>query len=219
MAVERLDTAVGGVLNNVSYSISAGSNRCLVIGITQEAATPLVALAVTYGGQSMIQVAGISVGDATDLRTDLYFLNDAGIAAASGTTISVTGLPSNFTLHRASYANVVQTTPTVIDTDAASGAGTTVLNITSVDDGAIVCLGAMGNGGTVVWSGGAIEQTEIEDASTTVGSLADELTATGAAETYTATWTTANRRAGCAYRLTFLAGEAVEGPFRPVFRP
>jgi len=210
MAV-RLNTAASSNTDSFSYSVSAGNNRCLIVGITQEVASPSQPT-VAYGGQSMTHVVGIAVGDATDQRVDLFFLNDAGIQAASGTTIVVTGEPAAFTINAASYENCVQTTPTVTDTHASTGAGTTTLDITSSDTSVAVCLGGMGNSGTVAWSGGVTEQTEqVDVGATTTGSLADEEVTTGAAENYVGTWTTANRRAGCALILANLPAEGITG--------
>ena len=192
----RHNTPAASNTNNPTYTITAATLRGFIVGVTQEGSS-LTQPTVTYGTVSMIHIDGIAVGDATDQRVDMFWLNDAGIESASTAVVSVSGMATAFTLHMASYDNCVQTTPTVTDTHAVTGAGTTVLNFTTSDDSVAVCLGGMGNSGTVSWSGGVTEHTEQTDASpTATGSLADEEVVTGAAETYTATWTTANRRAG-----------------------
>lgn len=208
----RLDTATSANANNPSYAVSAGTNRALIVGITQEVASPSQPT-VTYGTVSMTFIGGIAVGDATDQRVDMYYLNDAGIDSASGTTVAVTGLPTAFTIHMASYENVQQTVPSGagnVDTHAATGAGTSVLSLTSQDDSVAVVVAGMGDSGTIAWSGGVTEQTEQVDAgATATGSLADEEVATGASETYTGTWTTANRRAGVGCVLQNVAAEGI----------
>ncbi len=74
-----------------AYTIAspAGLNRMLVVGISSTtSALSTQTVSVTYGGQSLT----VAVGDALSssrAHTYLFYLNEAGIALASGTTLSV----------------------------------------------------------------------------------------------------------------------------------
>ncbi len=143
-----------------SFSISAGSNRVLIVNECARGgpnASPVTA--ITYGGQSLTQVITASTtAGGPDMDSAIWILDEAGIAAASGTAFSITPTTAGitFAMFAASYENVDQTDPTVDEfsaTNTTSGNPTTQA-LTSLADGyAIAALNA--NRGTN--SGGATE--------------------------------------------------------------
>ena len=213
MAIARLDTANSGNTDGASYSVSAGSDRCLVIGIQHEGQITADGVSVTWGGQSMTQTVGIHLeAGGNDNEVRLFILLEAGIAAASGTTITITGESSNFDWSAISYTGVDQTggatTVPETNTDSTTGATPNPLtgaDIVSVADNAVVALAGMGNAGTAAWGGTnpLTEQTDQQDSTptTTTGSLADRLVTGAETVGVECTWTTPNRHVVCSMEL------------------
>lgn len=74
--------------NGMTKSISAGINRCLVVMVGLETGTDLREVtSMTYGGQAMTQVANVAAVSGFYARVQTWILNEAGIAAATSTTI------------------------------------------------------------------------------------------------------------------------------------
>lgn len=100
---------------NASYTVAAGSNRLLVVAIAStrtDIGTQTVS--VSYGGQPLTPAAGDGTSASTWNHSYLYYLNEAGIQAASGTSLNVTitGGASYYTrVYAAVYAGVDQSTP------------------------------------------------------------------------------------------------------------
>ena len=77
----------------LTYTIPTGSNtnRVLIVGIAStQAAIGARTVTITYGGQTLIPVNGDMTTATTRQHTQLYYLNEAGIDAASSTTLAVT---------------------------------------------------------------------------------------------------------------------------------
>lgn len=76
---------------NINYSVPEGSGnyRLLMVAIASEK-TPAGSISVTlsYGGQPLVPAAG-DIGSSSIPHTALYYLDEAGIDAASNTTLSV----------------------------------------------------------------------------------------------------------------------------------
>ncbi|MDO8282426.1 MAG: CxxxxCH/CxxCH domain-containing protein [Thermodesulfovibrionia bacterium] len=100
---------------NAAYTVAAGTNRLLVVAIssTQTAVgTAQTVSSITYGGQPLTLAAGDGSSTVTWNHTYLYYLNEAGIQAASGTALNVTisGGTSYYNwVYAAVYAGVDQT--------------------------------------------------------------------------------------------------------------
>jgi hypothetical protein len=98
-----------------TLSIAAGTNRMLVVAIVSSAqsANLETVTSVTYGGRALT----LAQGDASAIsqtHTYLYYLNDAGITAATSTTLSVNmsgPTPAYTWVYAAVFAGVNQTTP------------------------------------------------------------------------------------------------------------
>lgn len=97
------------------YSIDPGSGRLLVVAIgSTRTTTGSQTVSVSYGGQSLTLAAGDGGLPGTWNHSYLYYLNDAGIAAATSTDLSVTisGGTRYYTwVYAAVYAGVDQATP------------------------------------------------------------------------------------------------------------
>jgi hypothetical protein len=181
--VARLDTPTSAASTSThTYTVSAGDNRLLIVGVQQEVASATAPSAVTYGGQTMSSEVGTIATGSVDQRVDLFTLDEAGIDAASSSTISVTGAAGSATIHAASYENVDQTTP-VPETNTDSTTTSTpnpmtTAPITAGDGSAVVAFAGCGDNTTVTWAN-VTEQTEQVAATTTIGSLADTLVPSG----------------------------------------
>ena len=220
MAVTRLDAAASGNTDGASYTISAGSDRLLVIGHQVENDATPGDVTVTWGGQSLIKQVIVTIGGANTLTIILFTLDEAGIAAASGSTITFGGeQPGAFTWHAASYAGVDQTTP-IPETNSDGIDDTTPNPLTGADivagDGAaVVALGGCGNATTALsTSGDLTEQTDEQDvAGSSTGSYADGLFASGQTVDVEFTWASQNRAAVASMELAPVAAAAVSNPW------
>ena len=96
------------------YTVNAGADRLLVVAVQSSVtAAATQACTVTWGGKTLTQ----ATGDGTVSRqahTFLYYLKEADIAAATGTTLiaTVTGGTTSYNFVRAAvYTGVYQTAP------------------------------------------------------------------------------------------------------------
>lgn len=212
----RLDAATGqATTTGFNYSISAGSNRGLIVCIEQEGTT-LGQPTASYGGNSMAVVADIEVNPGTtSQRVTAFFLNESGIAGAGSTAIAVGNVATSVTVHAASYQDCAQTTPTNTATDGSTAATpnplTTVDITTSAPDSVVVSFAGMGNSGTAAWGADLTEQTEVVDSgATATGSYADaEVASSSVTVNCECTWTTQNRTAQLSFEIANAGGAAV----------
>ena len=115
----------------VSYTIPTGSNtyRVLVVAIAScQTAVGSRTVTLTYGGQTLTSVAGDMATATVQQHTQLYYLNEAGIEAAVGTTLSVTvgGGTTRMTDVYAAVFDGVNQTSTITDSQPyTSGTATT----------------------------------------------------------------------------------------------
>jgi len=211
----RLDTAANAAATTLAYSISAGNNRCLIVGAQMEG-TLSGNIGASYGGQTMSLVRQEIAGSGTTQQTvALFYLNDAGIVSAANTNVIITNLASvDQTVHARSYQDVVQTTPTNTDSDTSGAATPNPLAncdiVTSNANAVVVSLSGMGNAGTAAWGSTMTEQTQQADSSST-GSLADDEVPSPTTIACDCTWTTQNRAAIVALELEDLqSGPTIE---------
>jgi len=136
-----------------SKAVSSGSNRLMLVRTSYRIDPGVDITAVTYGGESMTLVEDENSTGGQDLHTALWRLNEAGIAAASGTAFGLT--PSTgtteFRMQAASYENVDQSSPIVDSFSSVSvnaGDDPIASALTTVAGG--IALGLIGiNQGTV----------------------------------------------------------------------
>jgi hypothetical protein len=205
----RLDAAASANATTLAYSISAGTNRRLIINVGSEG-TQAGNHTCTYGDQTATFIgAAIAGSGATQQTVTKFELTEAQIAAAVGTTITAGNVPTDFNISARSYQDCEQTTPlTNFDTDS-TGAATpnplAALDITPVGDNAIiVAFSGVGNATTATWAAPLTEQTDQATASA-AGSMADMEQVTAALVACEPTWASQNRAAGVAVAIEDLA--------------
>ena len=201
MAVTRLDAAVGSDGATTTYSVSAGTDRALIVAISWE--TSATDVSVTYGGVAMTEVFGAQEGVHGSY---MFILLDADIEAASGTTVTPTwtgGTPgtSRIKYACASYEGVDQTggsttVPAFAEAiDRASNPYTT-LDLTEAVGDLIVANYQNVSSSTVTWSAAMTQQTH--ETGGLVGSFADRLSTTDANVDIECTGPSTNARMGSA---------------------
>ena len=117
MAVSILDAVTQDAAGvPATITVSAGSNRGLFICIGKVFGT--VYTTVTYGGQSMTLVDSGFAGDA---GAEVWWLNEAGIAAAGSTTVATTGGSGTVGSH---YFTVQDADQTTVASNSATSTGT-----------------------------------------------------------------------------------------------
>ncbi len=175
--VSTVDTVPG------SFTVSAGTNRLLVIDAYIRRGVGVDLTGVDYGGEALTQIQTLSTTTGGDLNHTTWYLNDAGIVAATDTNFALTfsgaSDGSQFRMHAASYRNVDQTNP-VIDSFAASAANDatpTASALNTTENGLVLAAMATNVGSdetpdpTVTWSNMTERLNEL--ATNTLGSIAD----------------------------------------------
>ena len=190
---------VGSWTTGTSHTVGAGSDRLLlfVTGYENGSSNDTDITAVSYGGQSLTPTDQSVAGTSTLARVELWYLNEIGIQAATGTTFSVTygnGAPSLPHHAAATYQDIDQTTPiadTDVDTTTSVDPIDAIVNITT---GAIAVSGAFcGNSGTYAWGNGWTEGTDQINGSSTM-STADNPATGGGTDTASADHSSAINR-------------------------
>lgn len=223
MAITRLDTAASGTTTTLTYSVSAGTDRGLFVFTCYEDFTAArTVTSMDYGGQAMESIVTANTADTgSQCGASSWFLDDAGIAAASGSVITPTydSGPSNEMIHAASYENVDQTGGTTTfpanataETNESTPNPFTTVDLTEVDGGLILGFNADGNTSQRSWQSDMTEQTDTEASSMSSG-LADRLSTTNANVTIECTIVGPNRSVAISIRIAEAAGAAVRALF------
>ena len=191
---------VGSWTTGLTHTVGAGTDRLLVLATGYETSSVNDITGVTYGGQTMAPIAE-EVIDSSGVyaRSELWYLNEAGIQAASGTTFIVTyssGNPSHMMHAAATYQGVDQSTP-IADSSVNSSLTvdpiTTPVSTTAGDMSVsnVTC----GNSGSYTWGNGWTEDTDQQGGGTSTMSNADH-PASGGTDTASADYSsTINRHA------------------------
>ena len=211
MSITGLNTAASTTSSGASYTISAGSNRALIVGVQQEGSITADAVGVTWGGKTLTRVVSQFISDgATSIEVALFLLLEADIATASGSTLVITGAVTNFTVHARSAAGVNQGggASTVAATTAASANASTpnpivTADISAVPGSAVLALAGCGQAATATWGGTnpLTKETDQAVASTAQGSLATRLASSVQTAAVRCTWSGQNRAAVVAMTL------------------
>ena len=102
---------------NIAYAVAAGSDTHRILVVALASARTTVGsrtVTLTYGGQTLTLVDGDMASTTPQQHTALYYLDEAGLDAATNTTLSVTvsgGTTRVTDVFAAVYDNVNQTTP------------------------------------------------------------------------------------------------------------
>lgn len=182
MAIAVLDTfADSGATDDTaagSFSVSSGTDRLLLYIQSYEGNVENIT-GVTWGGEAMTQAVVAEQIGSFDFRVRIWYLKDAGISAASGTSFSVTGATNgSYRAYAGSIENVDQENP-VYHTGVVEGS----LNSGDID----LRVHAQGFSLAVGGNGGAIDvhtwtniTERLENTSGHIRSLANDLEASTA---------------------------------------
>ncbi|MBX2970473.1 MAG: T9SS type A sorting domain-containing protein [Cyclobacteriaceae bacterium] len=87
-AFSQASVVAGSVTTSKNaYAVGQGKNRLIVVAVTGEAGTIGTITSITWGGQALTQArtqVGTGGGGGNQLRTDIWYLNEAGISSARG---------------------------------------------------------------------------------------------------------------------------------------
>ncbi len=209
-----LDAGISGDTDNPSVTVSAGSKRVLMVVITNEGAATV---SVTWGGQAMTQLLIETIG--TSMTIQLFYLMEAGIAAASGTTLAITGEAGTFIWHAQSFENVAQfdeatTFPTTASAQTTSSTPNPVV-ADIVMDGAtenVVYAGSgQGNSDPASWDGDAGMAEDTSEVSGTHRSSTASSVVPVDTVLCRCTWTNQNRAATVACEINSEDNDVVGG--------
>lgn len=166
MPITGLDAWASGTTDGTTYSISSGDDRLLVVCISEEASSITEDnVTCTYGDQSMTKAVHKYRAASFDAQVKIFYLKEAGIAAATGTAITFTGEASSFVWGARSLAGVDQTTPvSATDTDENGSTQPNDVTVTVDANGAFIAAATSGDDATADWTGG--DTTEGYDALT-----------------------------------------------------
>ncbi len=133
-------------VNSVTLSPSSGSQRLAILIVNHEdnGGSPGVTSA-TYRGQTMTEITGGAT--AGNNSSQMFYLNEAGIAAGSGSTATTAGSVGDTpSLGIAIFSNVDQTTP-IRDSGTATGSNPNVTGL-DIDNGDMVVGSFASTGGS-----------------------------------------------------------------------
>ncbi|HEX9751135.1 MAG TPA: Ig-like domain-containing protein, partial [candidate division Zixibacteria bacterium] len=199
---------VGAWTSGLTHTAGAGSDRLLVFAFGYENDGERPVTGVTYGGVAMTPaVTRVSGTTGFVAHASLWYLDEAGIVAATDNTFNVTvggtAVAYDPAYAAATFENVEQTVP-IVDADSNSTTGSTPNPLTiplSVIDGAM-SIGAFdaGNTGSYTWNNGWTEGADISATSSTMSTGENAETADGTS-TASATHSGPNRQSAVAIAL------------------
>ncbi|MCH9029521.1 MAG: fibronectin type III domain-containing protein [Bacteroidetes bacterium] len=200
--VTRIGTWSSGTTPTLSHTNGAGSDRIMIVAVGAEISTTTDVTAVSYGGQALTQGPQITAGTGFSYRIEIWYLLEAGIAAATNTIIIPTfgaPPPANRMIAAATYGGVDQTTPIPEQNTDSTASSTpnplTGADIVEADGNAVVGAGGVGNGGnSATWNAAMTEQADFSAASSAM-TVADRLSTTNANVDIEPTWASQNRAA------------------------
>jgi O-glycosyl hydrolase len=192
---------LGSWATGTSHTKEAGTNRALIFIAYGERTGTMNLSAVRYGGQAMTKVVERNYSGANGYAyVAAYILKEAGIAAANGSTFTLTWsgtAPSAAGYSSVFLSNVNQTTAT-----GATGSGGSTTNpvttsaIATSSGDMVIDAATCGNAGSYTLNNNFIEGTDQQQISGTVTGVTGRKSATGTNETPSATYSgTINRQA------------------------
>jgi hypothetical protein len=165
VAVSILDAMSSANGNPSSFTISSGNNRWLIAFIHWREADGVDSLpSLTWGGQSMTRQQTVTVGPAVAHGVALFVLDEAGIAAGSGTTVSLSwdNAPQQNTYGIISIQDANQT---VTDSNTASENSSTEIDLTLTGAANGFCIGGYtlndNFNGSFTWQNSFTEQYDL----------------------------------------------------------
>jgi len=160
-SIFRLGTWTTGL----THPVEAANDRVLVFTVAYENGTNVAINAVSYGGQGLTRINGTAAGTTSVVRVELWYLKEAGIAAATNSTFVVTyggAAPASVQFSAVAYSNVDQTAPvgaTSVNSTASSTPNPITTPVAVTADG--VAVGAVvSDAGSFIWNNGWTEGTD-----------------------------------------------------------
>lgn len=200
MAVSRIGSWSSGTATTLSHTNGVGSNRVMIVAVGVETAATVTVTAIDYGGQALTRKVFTTAGTGYSYQLEIWILDEAGIQAATSTTITptISGAYDDIMIAAATFGGVNQTTP-VVETNSDATAAATPNPLTGGDiveavGNAIVAAGGCGNATSATWNTPMTEQTDVAAASSAL-STADRLSTTSANVDIECTWASQNRAA------------------------
>lgn len=190
---------LGSWVTGTSHTKEAGSNRILVVIGHAEGSSggnPILS-AVTYGGQTMTKIVDKTQTweGLTCAYVAVFILNEAGVAAASGSTISATWSGTSTNSLTSGFLGNVDQSNLIGDilTNGVKDANKIATSALSTSNGDMVIAGVTcTEGGTYSPNNGFTEG--VESSITNADGCVDYKSATGAAETASVTHSTSTNR-------------------------
>jgi hypothetical protein len=186
----------------LTHTTGSGSNRLLIFVVGYENSSDVGVTTVTYGTRTMTRAVGAVAGTFPYNRVEIWYLNEAGITAASSTTFAVTwgccSTPAEPMYAAIAYKNVDQTTPIATTNSATTNASTPnpITAAVTVGGGAVAVSGVIdGNSGSYTWNNSFVEGTDQTHGAQTTMSTADKLATSTGTQTASATHSGSNRQA------------------------
>lgn len=171
MAVALLDavadTGASSFGSPGSFTVSAGSERVLYhISVIEGPGNDVATM--EYGGQAMTELIDVLSTSGNDARTQLWALNEAGIAAATDGDFTPAGTAVGQTYRSFAFSVTggLQAL-TLADSDNVTNQGISgeQLSVSSVAEGAVLAVAVAANEGDISWSG-ITERLEVDNAMT-----------------------------------------------------
>jgi len=186
--ISQVSNWTTGLSHTVGGSVDTDRLLVFVTGFENSGDTAITG--VTYGGQAMtsaVQHVTTAAGYVT--RCEIWYLNETGIQAASGTTFVVTyasGAPTDPMHAAATFQNVDQINPIGDSAKEQSSAGYNPdvdpieATVNVVQEGMAIAGAVCGNDGSYSWGNGWTERTDqTSAATTTMATAGHSVTAAG----------------------------------------
>ncbi|HEX4823034.1 MAG TPA: thrombospondin type 3 repeat-containing protein [Candidatus Polarisedimenticolaceae bacterium] len=183
----------------LTHAAGAGADRLLVFMVGYENAADVPVSAVTFGGQALTRIDGVVTGTTTVARIELWYLKESGIAAATGTTFTVTWggtAPTEPSYAAVVLKNVDQTAPigaSSVNQTPAATPNPLPTSVAVTADGMAIAAAMSGNPGSFTWNNGWTEGTDQSLSSSNSTTAQHAETASGT-DTASATHSSQNRQ-------------------------
>lgn len=185
--------------SKTAYAVGSGNNRLIVVAVTGEAGAIGTITSITWGAQSLTQARTQQSGGTQ--RTDIWYLNEAGISAARGSctynfVVTWSSAPTNEVFAAMTIKDADQSTPiaNVNSTQSAAAQTQNTGNITVGVNDIVIYATSSNSNRTHTAPGTYTEQTDqtIGGAGGTSMATATSAITVGSTENPTATWTSPN---------------------------
>ena len=209
---------IGSWATGLSHAAPGGSNRTLVfIAGNEHGASAATLSSVTFGGQPLTKVNDVTVGTTTTARVEIWILNEAGIAAASGSTFVPTwsASPNTPMYSHAFFSGADQATPVgaqATNSTASSTPNPITTSVLANNSGDMIVVGAVSgnNGSYTPQNGFSLGNNQTAGVTTTLGTAYNGTS--GSAQTPSMQHSNPNRQVIAAFVLRALSSATPDVP-------